>query len=53
MKEDWICDDRGIDKLIERQKTSAGYANVVQTIASLFIIIIISFVIGYLLYIIS
>ena len=20
MKEDWICDDRGIDKLIERQK---------------------------------
>lgn len=40
-------------ELIERQKTSAGYVNVVQTIVSLFVIIIISFIIGYLLYIVS
>ena len=40
-------------ELIEKQKTSAGYVNIVQTVVSLFIIIIISFVIGYLLYTIS
>ena len=40
-------------ELIEKQKTSAGYVNILQTVVSLFIIIIISFVIGYLLYTIS
>ena len=40
-------------ELIEKQKTSAGYVNIVQTVVSLFIIMIISFVIGYLLYTIS